>query len=284
MNNIIFVEDQENFANDFITNAFSKGIYVKHCKSLNGLKSLLPKLEHKYIAVILDIKCLIDDDQEIENANFIGAAITYLDQNVPRFPRFILTGDDTEFESLSRYYTSEKLFLKTPQELENLFRDIADCIKNSEYLRIKREFWTVFEIFENGLIDNQGEKQLLNIIKTGVSEKNALQFKGILADVRSMQELIYKTINSRNTDVVPNAMFKSNGMLKFNELMKHLSGNLNPQYQPTSTVYQNNTIANLAKTLYWSCGEYIHEEPDRAYFISDNTIKALLYSLLEILL
>ena len=40
-----------------------------------------------------------------------------------------------------------------------------------------------------------------------------------------MQETIYKTINKVNVAVVPNAMLKTNGMIEFNKLMKHLNGN-----------------------------------------------------------
>jgi hypothetical protein len=285
MNNVILIEDQETFAEHFIREANSKHINISHKKSLDGLKSLLPKYEHKFAAVILDIKCLLSDDQEIENANFIGAAMTYLDQEVSGFPRVILTGDDKEFEGLSRYYTNEKLFLKTPDGLSDLFEKIQYYIDNSENLRIKRTYTSVFEIFENNWIDAQGEQQLLKIIKTGLSEQDKTQFKGIFADIRSMQERIYKTINARNKNVVPDSMIKPNGMLLFNPLMKHLSGTRNrPGSAATTTVYQNNTVDNLANAIYWSCGEYIHENPNRTYFVSDNTIKSLTHALLEILL
>nr|WP_290222935.1 hypothetical protein [Trichocoleus desertorum] len=284
MNNIILIEDQEKFANQFVREARSKDINITHRKSLDGLKELLPVYEYKYAAVILDIKCLLHDEQEIEKADFIGAAMTYLDQTVPRFPRFILTGDDTEFEGLSKYYSSEKLFLKTPQDLDKLFADIQFCIENSEELRIKREYLSIFEIFENGWMDNQSEQQILEIIKTGLTKRKRTQFKGILADIRSMQERIYKTINTKNKLVVPDGMFKPNGMIKFNNLMKHLSGNPDQSYKTTSHAYQNQTIAQIANTIYWSCGEYIHEDPNRIYFISDNTIKSLTYGLLELML
>jgi len=285
MNNIILIEDQEDFAKQFTIEAKSKDINITHKRSFNGLMELLPKYEHKYAGVILDIKCLLSDDQEMENVNFITTAISHLDRTVPGFPRFIFTGDDTEFESIGRYYPNEKLFSKTLQGLEQLFNAIEFCIDNSENLRIKRKHAPIFEIFENGWMDDNGEQLILGIIEVGLTEKNPTQFKGILVNIRSMQERIYKTINDKNKNVVPDKMFQSNGMIKFNDLMKHLSGNRDHPSQPAKTTsYQTNTITNLAETIYWSCGEYIHEDPKRMYFISDNTIKSLIYGLLEIML
>ncbi len=220
----------------------------------------------------------------MEDAGFIGTAMTYLNQTAPNFPRFILTGDDTEFESLSRYYPDEKLFLKTPQDLVELFSAIQFCIDNSENLRIKRNYPAIFEIFEKGWMDEQGEQQILKIIKTGLTKKDHSQFKGILADIRSMQERIYKVINTKDKNVVPDRMFKRNGMLKFPDLMKHLSGNHDNRHRPTTTVYQNNTIDSLAQGIYWSCSEYIHENPNRTYYISEYALKSLTHSLLEIML
>jgi hypothetical protein len=57
---------------------------------------------HKYAAVVLDIKCLLKDNQAKEDASFITAALKYLDSTIPRFPRFILTGDESEFDTLKR--------------------------------------------------------------------------------------------------------------------------------------------------------------------------------------
>lgn len=286
MNNIIFIDDNKEYADHFIREAKSKNINVTHKKSFDGLKEILPKFSHKFAAVILDIKCLLHDDQEIEDANFIGTAMKYLDQSIPNFPRLILTGDDTEFNNLKKYYTDEKLFLKTPQDLEKLFDNIQYYVDNSEDLKIKREHSSIFEIFENRWMGSEGEKLTLKILKEGLTTSDKNQFKGILADIRSMQERLYKTINKIDKQVVPNNMFRNNGMINFNQLMKHLSGNpdRNRNFQPTTKVYQNSTIDNLSKTIYWSCGEYIHEDPSRTYFISDNTLKSLTYALLELLL
>ncbi len=284
MNNVLLIDDRDDFSTQFVEHARSKGIQVASKKSFEGLKEVLPKYQHKFAAVVLNIKCLLKDDQVMEDANFIAIALSYLDIHIPLFPRFILTGDDAEFESISRYFTQEKVFKKTPEDLEKLFVELKFCVDNSDPLRIKREYSDIFSLFNSGKLDSKAEQQLLTILKDGLAESNFGNFKGIFANIRSIQEGMYKSIHQRNPAVVPANMLKANGMIKFNELMKYLSGNPNNAYQATTTVYQNNTINYLAQSIYWSCGEYIHDDPTRMYFVSNYTVKALIYNLLELLI
>ncbi|MEJ5993391.1 hypothetical protein WG904_03085 [Pedobacter sp. Du54] len=284
MNSIILVDDNQDYIKDFTNQAFAKGITVAPANSLEGLQILLPKYAHRYAAVVLDIKCLLKDDQSKEDASFLNVALKYLDSSIPGFPRFILTGDESEFTKLKPYYTDEKMFIKKPDDEERLLNELLYYIQNAETLKIKREYQSVFEIFQSGKMNDAAEQQLLKILTGGLIEKDFGNFKGILADVRSFQEAIYKSINSRAKVVVPDNMFRANGMIKFNDLMKHLSGGVLPPAVPISTVYQVPTIYYLANTIYWPSGEYIHEDPNRNYFISEYTIKALVNNLLELII
>ena len=282
MNSIIIVDDDKDFIKSFTNEVAVKNITVSPKNSLDGLKTLLPALAHKYAAVVLDIKCLLTDDQAKEAPSFIGTALKYLDTNIPGFPRLILTGDESEFNDLKKFYPDEKMYLKKPDQQAALINELEYYVANAEPLRIKRENRQVFEVFELGKMNNASEIQLLRILTTGLKEKDFGKFKGILADIRSFQEAIYKSINSRNTTVVPDNMFRPNGMINFNDLMKHLSGGAVPPQTPTNTVYQVPTIYQLANSLYWSCGEYIHEDPQRVYFISEYAVRSLINNLLEL--
>ena len=286
MNNILIIDDREDFVEGFINIASSKGIVVAKEKSFEGLKNKMPKLQHKIAVVILDIKCLISDNQEIESEDFIGTAITYLDQNYPNFPRMILTGDDDAFKGYQTYHKDEEIFLKTDDEIEKLFDRVKYYCDNSENLRIKREYPEIFEIFEQGLINYREEQLLINILKN-IDENDQTKFGGILRDIRSIQEIIYKQINEKDKNVVPDSMFKLNDdMIDFNKLMRHLSGNKdrNNNYQTTSRIYQNQAIENFSNTLYRTSGEYLHGGINREYMISNMALKSLIYNLLELLL
>lgn len=282
MNSIILIDDNNDFIRDFTNEAFAKGITVASKNSLEGLKQLLPAYQHKYAAVVLDIKCLLQDSQAKEDSSFIGSALTYLNSTVPLFPRFILTGDESEFHSLKKYHADEKMFIKKPDDQEKLFEELLFCVQNADTLKMKREYSSVFEVFQSGKMNDASEQQLLRILKDGLIEKDFGKFKGILADIRSFQEAIYKSINGRNKAVVPDNMFRQNGMIKFNDLMKHLSGGAIPPTSAITNIYQVPTIYQLANSLYWSSGEYIHEDPNRNYFISEYTLKSLIYNVLEL--
>lgn len=287
MNGILIVDDRTDFTDEFSVLAGGKGYKVKAVRSFDGLKEQMPKLHQKISVVILDIKCLLTDNQEIEDEGFISTALRYLDTNFPNFPRIILTGDDSSFEGFSTFNNDENVYLKTPEDLEKIFEKIKYYADNSEDLKIRREYADIFQIFENGLMETAQEIQVLNILKQH-DEKNPTKFKGIIVDIRSVQEMIYKKINEKNKTVVPDRMIRNN-MIKFNDLMHYLNGsptnNRGDKIRiPVNGSYQNSTIFNLADSLYWSCGEYIHEELNRPYMISNMALKSLIFNLMELLI
>lgn len=284
MNSILIIDDQKEFLDAFITKMSAKSISVATARSFEGLQKEMTKLHHKIAVVILDIKCLISDNQEIENEDFILTAITYLEQNYPKFPRIILTGDDESFKGFQRFNKNEEVFLKGQED--ELFDRIKYFCDNSENLKIKRDYSDIFEIFEQSLMDNAQEVQMLNILKN-LNEKDSSKFGGILRDIRAMQEAIYKKINQKDKAIIPDDMFESNGKIIWNKLMKHLIGkssetNCVQQRIPATSSYKNQTIFNFAEALYWSSGQYIHTTP--SYMISNYALKSLIYNLLELLI
>lgn len=281
MNNVLLIDDDSDYKETFQVKAQSENFSLFHKKSFEGLQEIMPKVHHKIAAVVLDIKCLLKDDQAIENENFIGVATKFLDVNYPNFPRLILTGDDDAFEGYKKYTDGELVFQKTHNGLKELFEKLQYFANNSEVLRIKRENLIVFELFEKNYFDSNTEQTLISILKN-IDENNFQNFGGILRNIRALQETIYKIINSKNNAVVPDNMIKSNGMIKFNELMKHLNGNPNSQFIPSTVAYQNSAVFNLADCLYWTSGKYIHADPNESYFISNYTLKSLTNSLMEL--
>lgn len=284
MGDIILVDDDKSFAKSLIKEAKSHSIGVCHKRSLEGLKEIFPLREDEFVAIILDIKCLTNEDDEKEDSNFITAAITYIDQNTPRFPRFVLTGDDTEFDTISKYYSNEKVFQKTPDGIEDIFREVKFCIDNSVSLRIKREYSDIFDALKKIGATNTEEKIMINTLNVGLTEKEQAKFKGICADIRSLQEFLYKAINIKDKNIVPDSSFQSNGMIKFNKLMCHLSGHPDNNYKPTKTEYHSSAIGDTAKFIYWVCGSQIHHQVATKYNTSDSLIKSLIYSLLELVI
>jgi hypothetical protein len=282
MNNVLLIDDDLDFKNTFAMEAQAYSIGVAHQRSFDGLRRHMPAQQRTFVAIVLDIKCLITEEQPKEDVGFIGTALKYLDTNCPGFPRIILTGDDDAFERFSTYNPDESIFQKTPDGLAAAFQKLRYFGDNSEDLRIKREHSLVFSLFARGCFDHHAEATLLNVLRSD-KERQFPHFGAILRDIRALQETIYKTINKRNKIVVPDQMIRQNGMIKFGELMKHLSGFPSaPGQLPVATVFHNSAIENISKSLYWTSGRYIHADPNEFYFISHYALDALRSSLMEL--
>lgn len=285
MNSIILIDDDNDFIRSFTNEAFAKGITVASKNSLEGLKLLLPAYNHRYAAVVLDIKCLLQDNQAKEDSTFIGSALTYLNSHIPLFPRFILTGDESEFDSLKKYHADEKMFVKKPDDQNKLLDELLYCVQNAEPLRIKRENAEIFDAFEQGLIPANKESTVINIFKR-YNENDPANFRGIIGDIREIHEEIYKSLNNRNRNIVPDLHINANGSPSFSGIFyKHLLGNPDPRnrYNPTTTVYQDSTISSHTKFIHSACSEYLHSTSRTNYPISSYTIKSMINSLMEII-
>jgi CheY-like chemotaxis protein len=286
MNSIVLVDDNQEFIKSFTNEAFAKGITVAAANSLEGLQQLLPKYVHKYAAVVLDIKCLLKDDQVKEDAAFITAALKYLDTTCSGFPRFILTGDESEFDTLKRYYTEEKMYVKKPDDQEKLLNELLYCTQNAEPLRLRRENLAIFDAFDKSLLPPNKENTLFSILKQ-YNETDITKFKGIIGDVRELHEEIYKSLNIRNKNVVPDIHVNGNGSPIFSmAFYKHLEGNLdrNNNYNPTTQPYQDSTVQSATKFVHATCSEYLHGTSKTNYTISPYSLKALINALFELII
>lgn len=162
---LLLIDDKEDFMEDFKTVAQRYGYHVAWGKSFEDLKVKMPQLHLQITAVILDVKCLMTNDQEIEKEDFIGAAINYLSKEYSNVPRMILTGDEKALDGLKMFFNSEieDIYRKEPEQLDKLFQRIDE--HNIELPR---------------RILNHDEAELLQLMKNGESKhlefKSSLQF------------------------------------------------------------------------------------------------------------
>lgn len=282
MHKVLLIDDDNEFKESFKIELQAHNLQIIHKTSLEGLQETLPRVHNTISTIILDIKCLITESQEIESENFILTALKYLDTNFPNFPRIILTGDDEAFNHFKRFSAGEHIFQKTPDGLKGAINKINFFCANLETAKAISEHDHILKIIHNHGYDQNIESDLIQVLVT-INEKKFAQFGGILRNIRAIQETIYKTINKHNKSVVPDNLIRPNGMIEFNKLMEHLNGHPK-NFKPTATEFQNSAIYNLADSLYWVCGKYIHSDPKESYHISNYTIKSLTYNLLELLI
>lgn len=219
MNNLILIDDRQDFIDAFTSDCAARQYALYPKRSLAGLKELMPAMHHKTACVILDIKCLHEDDQEMEDASFIGSALTYLDQNYPKFPRLILTGDDKEYEQINKYYKDEDIYLKTTEDKDRLFTKIKYYVDNSDQLRVKRQNPEPFEAFGNGLLP-EGKSvtlyQLFIIAENGTFKQNDFN------TIRELLEDVFLWTNSKG--LLPNSCIKPDGRPNLEWSYRYLSG------------------------------------------------------------
>ncbi|MBB4081104.1 hypothetical protein GGR28_003751 [Lewinella aquimaris] len=285
MNKIILIEDRLDFAQNFITESAKNGYAVVHGRSYERLTEILKVHGFDSVCIVLDIKAYLREDDEVERPEFIGRALTLLNKEYPELFRVIFTADEDEFTSLKRTFNTEKIFLKTPEGLRDLWLIINETISGLELSRLEKTYEAVINVFNNGYLNDTGKRLFYQIIQTDIASLSQTRYGGHLRDMRTLQELIYKTINGVKPQIIGADMFKGDGMIDFNKLMNHLSGNRNPRnrFRPTTTVYQNSTIEHAARTIYRSCGEYVHYDPNQ-YTLSVHTLTALRGLISELIL
>lgn len=285
MNNVILIDDDPTFCTSFVNIAKTRGINVATGNNLNDLQRLLPSQAHKFAAVVLDIKGIIDENQAIEDSSFIPVALQYLDISIPGFKRFLFTGDKSEYDKFKSLFKKEAVFIKKPTDQEALLDQLEICIQNFDQFKFKRENIAVFEAFENNKLPAAKEIKMLNILKN-YNESNPVNFTGLIGDIREIHEEVYKSLNSRNKNIVPNRFVNSNGSPSFTaDFYKHLLGNpVRPTFVPSSRVYQDSTVQSQTKFIHSTCSEFLHGSSSTGYSISSYTLKSLINSLMEIII
>lgn len=259
--NILLIDDEKevceslaDFASQFGITEFDTDTIVTDCQNWQDGAEIL---EREYFhALILDAKCMIDRDQEVENFDFLTIALERLKEFERKKDRHIPFAVNTgyfgekETEMMQRLIAERKgkIFSKSLPK-DEMFRYLLTEIENSENTRIEKTFPDVFEIFDKTFLDQIFKEHLLKLLKTSDSD-NPTEIKKNLALLRSLQEQILQTLNRRNNQIVPNSMCQPN--ISFRAVHKHLSGNKdrNSNYQPTTTVWQNNWIENLSQCIY----------------------------------
>ncbi|MDV4071001.1 hypothetical protein CMT45_04655 [Elizabethkingia anophelis] len=286
MNNIILIDDDPQFRLSFVNIAKTRNINVATGKDLDELKKLLPAQSHKFAAVVLDIKGIVDKNQTIEDSSFIPIALQYLDSSIPGFKRFLFTGDKSEYDKFKNLFRKEKVFIKKPDDQEALLDELENCIQNFDLFKFKRENPLIFECFDKNILPSSKEPKLMSIFKN-YNENNPSKFTGLIGDIREIHEDIYKSLNSRNKSIVPDKYINANGSPSFSgDFHKHMLGNPDhkKKFIPTTTVYQDSTISQQTKFIHSACSEYLHGASKTSFSISAYTIKALINSLMEIII
>ena len=279
---IFLIDDDTDFSKEFAQLSITYRIGTIHKTNYRDMVKDLPLLSGKLSCIVLDINCLIEPNQEVEREDFLGKAISYLDQNYKSLPRVILTAVPSGYDDVKKYFANEKVYMKTKNDIIAMLQYIDGLDIESE--KIRSLYSDVFEILERSLNTNEIETQLLSLIKKSDS-KDYSEIVDCLAKIRRIQESIFQNINKTNKEILPDSVFKENKDLKFWDIHKHLQGNpsRDTNYKAITKVYYSGLIADFSEMLYKISSDNGSHNPseNHGYNPTAYSVKSLMNALMD---
>jgi len=105
-----------------------------------------------------------------------------------------------------------------------------------------------------------------------------IPLSGILNKFRMILEHIYRSLSNYYPNALPPEY------TRFNDCRNHLIGNKGNDYKPTTKVYQEQPIEYLSQVVNWNPGTYNHYIKGNSGFYTKYGIKALAFSLFEVMM
>ena len=220
--NVLLVDDRIDFAFEFIKTAKTYDITIIHKTNYKDMVDVLSTISGKIVCIILDIKCFLEPDQEIEREDFLLKALSHLDQQYRDIPRVILTADDRGYEDVKKYSSDEKIYRKTNPDIIALYQYIQSL--DSDKIKIRSTYANIFQIIDKSPIPDEIEVQFIELIKKSESNDYS-QILSNLGTIRRIQESVFQSINKTNKDIIPDDLLKNNKDIKFRDIHRHLKGN-----------------------------------------------------------
>lgn len=279
---VLWIDDEHEKMGGFKIQSAQNDITLTSYKSRKAGMDELEKNYLLYDGVLLDAK-FFDDEDDAEGSEDLSAfngAKERLLQIPKKFEIFVLTGQVQLFEDKIFNTFVPKYFRKgIAEDINKLFAELKQAADKQPETQIRHENHEIFSIFSSGYLPADVEIQVLELIKSALP-RNRYETKAALANIRSIHESCLRKLEE--IDVIPDSG------TQFSNIVRHLSGNkTHPTYQPTSKEYQNTSVENLSKWIYFTCGQYIHNLDDdnyNGYMISKYAVESLRSGILELLL
>ena len=239
---------------------------------------------------------MIDSEQVDDNFDFLTIALERLKEIERKqdrhIPFVINTGyfGEKEVQMMQRLIAERrgKIFSKTLPK-DEMFQYLIAEIEDSENTKIEKEYADVFEIFDidKGYLDATFRAHLLKLLKTSNSD-DPTEIKKNLALLRSLQEQILQTLNKKDSQIIPDQAAKPT--VSFWKVHNHLSGNVRnvssdrdkKDFQPTTEVFQNDSIKNLSECIYKiASDDGSHHPYENTPLPNKYTVQSLAFAFLE---
>ena len=261
MKRLIICDDDREFADSLARDFVQQNWLLDVTENLHELEGNLKKNSKEYFAVILDIKGLINADQEVEDSSFITQAITFLDRYYSELPRVVLSGEEKDFGEIRRFYRNEKVLQKIPEGIEELEVLLKEYDGGSEIHKIRSTQPSLYEIFELGYLDKAHRSKVDQIVGHS-STFSPIKSEELYVKCRELMEDVFTALNAKSEAYIPNEFFNGDEV-NHTYCIRYLNGQDVKLYRSPNTVFQDKQripshIFSALNTIRSNAGKALH--------------------------
>jgi ActR/RegA family two-component response regulator len=275
LDRMLVIDDNRPYVEALHRDAQRFNISLVHAGSLEEGREITEQRDGwSLTGIILDVKCLKERNQQVPDSSFLTAAVRYFSEKAPHLPMVVLTGEPTQFRSLSELYAGTlRVFSKGRDEAEMLafLRQEADKF---DYVRVAGDYPEVFSTVRNHL-GSDAEQELFNCLRDMTSAE-ASTIKNTLGCLRRLLERIYIAISRADDKLLPSQYVA--GEINLVACYKHLA--------EKGVVERYRIIDRFAELVYKITSDSgAHSSyTDPKYPPTSYTVQAVVFALLDLIL
>lgn len=203
---VLLIDDEKDYCVALAGEARQYNIQITDAQNLEiGLQLL--KDDATFQFVILDGKCLMDEDQEIPKENFVHAAIESIKELKHTDNRIIPFCVNTGFmKDLSSSLEGRAKVFQKDHDSKPMFDFVLNEISNLGITSLKDKYKKAFDIFNSGWLEIEHQDKLIKILEALEENKHEKEYFNV---IRELYEECLKTLQS-NYGHFPAELFNGN--------------------------------------------------------------------------
>jgi ActR/RegA family two-component response regulator len=199
---MLVIDDNRPYVEALHRDARRFGITLVHAGSLEEGREIYERNDSwSLTGVILDVKCLKERNQQVPDNSFLTAAVRFFSEKAPHLPMVVLTGEPTQFRSLSELYAGTLRVFSKGRDEADMLAFLREEAGKLDYVRIAGAYSEAFVTVRTHL-GSDAEQELFNCLRDMTSSE-ASTIKNTLGCLRRLQERIYIALSRADEKLVP---------------------------------------------------------------------------------
>jgi ActR/RegA family two-component response regulator len=199
---MLVIDDNRPYVEALHRDARRFGITLVHAGSLEEGREIYERSDSwSLTGVILDVKCLKERNQQVPDNSFLTAAVRFFSEKAPHLPMVVLTGEPTQFRSLSELYAGTLRVFSKGRDEADMLAFLREEAGKLDYVRIAGAYSEAF-VTVRTYLGSDAEQELFNCLRDMTSGE-ASTIKNTLGCLRRLQERIYIALSRADEKLVP---------------------------------------------------------------------------------